>query len=671
MGLVKHLFSFMAVGLLGLIGTSFSSNSVNDSKEIRPLETSRLAANSVYPDPASVELTSEDLSVNITSSTTTESSQAYQVVFSSSIILYTNQYKNVYITITDPSFTSEGDYPATGSAEGLPVFEAMVYTIKNPSTKAKDIVIPRYLRSGTSFNMHVTGFYRSNVVEDYKSISSILVHNDLSSMPVNTFVGVPDATTIKCMDAAPKDNWPSDWCDAKNITYSYEPTDSDTKALENLPRSGASATVGTGKNFLIGYYGEDDYYLPLVILYTVKKDDGTTESRYQELALSSVNSIYDGVGESLGSSSTSKAIDIALAEGEKIDETSISFCNIHEYTQDADMKIIPDLTKPTYQIKASLSFSGTYDISDFITYRQGKASTYAGYTQVDLNIDKVPGVYERIKADSYANNKTEIDKGNLTIRYRLTSLSSGSYRIKYKKDGGSETTSVNIETPVDYVILSSDKNNEVGFILKDEIHTDNTDAKDVDYNFGGFKNIETMDYVGMYITLDLFKSSNGSIVTKSSISIRFGLVPMIKDTNLSSFTNINMVIILASIIYALVFAAGDVAYYFYKKNRFKNDEFRRVKPKQFIKHSIINGVGFGLILLSVLYIIARFNIMNTSVVAYNPLDVYVIVFTVAGAIFLGIAIKDAVFSIRDNKERKRAIKLHLGNDVVDDGTGTK
>lgn len=674
MGLVKNLFAFAAVGILGLVGSSFSSSTSNSGAgyQYQPDQFDAKTLSATYPDPAAVELTSEDISVTLVSSTTTECSQSYQVSFSTSYTIYKNRQGSVYILVTDSAFTKQGDYPEVtddqiAAGETIPEFEAKVFYIKGTGSTQGDVIIPRYLQFTTRFKMHVTGFYSPEAVDSYSNIKTVLLHDDIETIPENTFVGVPDTVQFKCMSSEAKSGWADGWTDSTNITYGYTPTDAEVKTMDTTKVS-TTTTAGTGKDFLIGYLGEGQYNLPLVMTYDVKKADGTIENRNQELTIDASKGLYDAVGENLGVAKTSKMVDIRLGTGESVDSDSIIFYNIYKFTRDANQAIIPDLASGSFFAKAVVSFGENYDLSDFATYRQGRASSYAGYTQIDMSFDRTPGIYERLKASVYQNNLSDIEKGVLTIRYRLTSLSTGKYRIVHKENGESVTSTIKVDTPVDYVNLNNDKNNEVGFILQDQVH--DVDKK-VDYSFSGFSSIESMELIGLYFTVDMFKPSTGAIITKSSVSVRFGIVPMISDPALSNYTNINAMMIIAALIYIVVFAAGSVGYYFYKKWRFKNDEFRRVKPKLFLKNSIKNGVGFGLILLSILYIIARFNIMDTSVVAYNPLDVYVIIFTVAGAIFLGVAIKDAVFSIRDNKERKRAIKLHLGNDVVDDGTGTK
>ncbi|MDD7202498.1 MAG: hypothetical protein PUH55_11815, partial [Spirochaetales bacterium] len=81
-----------------------------------------------------------------------------------------------------------------------------------------------------------------------------------------------------------------------------------------------------------------------------------------------------------------------------------------------------------------------------------------------------------------------------------------------------------------------------------------------------------------------------------------------------------------------------------------------------------NFLGYALILSSILFITARWAMLKNTIVVFNPLDVWVIVFTLAGAIFLGFAIKDMVISIKETMERKKKEKLHLDSDIVEDGT---
>ena len=60
--------------------------------------------------------------------------------------------------------------------------------------------------------------------------------------------------------------------------------------------------------------------------------------------------------------------------------------------------------------------------------------------------------------------------------------------------------------------------------------------------------------------------------------------------------------------------------------------------------------------------------MRTTVVTFNPLDAFVIIFAVAGLIFLGFTIKNMVVGFKNARKRKEAIRLKLDEDVADDGT---
>ena len=92
------------------------------------------------------------------------------------------------------------------------------------------------------------------------------------------------------------------------------------------------------------------------------------------------------------------------------------------------------------------------------------------------------------------------------------------------------------------------------------------------------------------------------------------------------------------------------------------------KPKKFFIAAIMNLVGTTLVTLSITFLVFRSAFMNSQVVLFNPLDVFVIAFTVAAGIYLGFMIKNLVVAIRHNVANKKKEKLKLDADSVDDGT---
>ena len=118
----------------------------------------------------------------------------------------------------------------------------------------------------------------------------------------------------------------------------------------------------------------------------------------------------------------------------------------------------------------------------------------------------------------------------------------------------------------------------------------------------------------------------------------------------------------------VVYAVLAVILFFYKKNKYKNDEFRRMRPKAYVKSALIGFVGLALVLAAVNFVFLRFAIFYSTVPTFNPIDAFVIAFGIFGAIALGLFIKNAVVAFKLAKKRKQALKLHLDADTVDDGT---
>ena len=70
-------------------------------------------------------------------------------------------------------------------------------------------------------------------------------------------------------------------------------------------------------------------------------------------------------------------------------------------------------------------------------------------------------------------------------------------------------------------------------------------------------------------------------------------------------------------------------------------------------------------------LIARFQKIDAAIVESNAttkIKTSYGEFTIAGAIYLGFAIKGIVTSVKNSKQRKKAERLHLDQDKDDDGT---
>ena len=245
-------------------------------------------------------------------------------------------------------------------------------------------------------------------------------------------------------------------------------------------------------------------------------------------------------------------------------------------------------------------------------------------------------------------------------------FNAASYIITYLKNGELTTKTVSFNDSAEdgltlnFHLLTQDENNVVTFLLKNKLI-------DEDFNANTVKKVE---YKGLSIKLDLMNTKKGTtqIVTKSDVVTRFGYFDILSDNSDINVFNADVFMIISSILYVVVYVVIAVVYYFYAKNKYKNDEFRRVNTKRFIKKSLINFVGGGIIYLALNFILLRFGFFNVSVIVYNPLDPLVVIVGVVAIVVFGLFMKNLVTYIKTEKERRRALRLKLNEDVLDDGT---
>ena len=161
-----------------------------------------------------------------------------------------------------------------------------------------------------------------------------------------------------------------------------------------------------------------------------------------------------------------------------------------------------------------------------------------------------------------------------------------------------------------------------------------------------------------------------SVLAKSQAAYRFGSITVVNlegKQKLNVF-NWNIFLVIFLVAYLAAFTAGAFALYKVKKEKYKNDEFRRVNDKKYIKSSIMYGAGFLVIAYAIIFIIMRAGGFANTIVSFNPTDPLLIAFAIAGLIIGGYFIVLAIKAIKTERERQRAIRLRLNEDVDDDGT---
>ena len=166
-------------------------------------------------------------------------------------------------------------------------------------------------------------------------------------------------------------------------------------------------------------------------------------------------------------------------------------------------------------------------------------------------------------------------------------------------------------------------------------------------------------------------SDSVAILAKSSISYKFAYITIFDNVDANTPLKVfswDMFLIIFFIAYIVVYAAAAFVTYRIMKEKFKNDEFRRVNDKKFLRQAIIGGFGLGEVLLAVLFLIMRTSGFKNTIVVFNPTDPILIATAIVGMIIIGYFIVYIVKLVKAEKDRRKAIRLKLNEDVDDDGT---
>ena len=614
------------------------------------------------------DVPSGQLSISTTSSTLTSMGQSFSFTFATGGQGWQDTTKTFLLAPDDADFNAyyqefsqltveEREAITKQYEEGTyePVhFSCYVFKISGTAL-VHDVYIPRSLTRNHIFNLDVTRM-DLNVVPVWDNITSITIPVEVGEIYSETFQNVPEGMVFNVEAESKPEGWADDW--AHGATVRYGATFPEEKA-EPLSTAGAEKYGDVKQNFIIGWYPKEEQQIPLTLEYKVKNSAGElSETKYFDFKPSSDNSSYECVGYELIDYTKVIYCDIPLQEGEEIEFSSLNFHNIFRAkTNETGASIaVPD-TNDAYHLEPHQAFSKTYTIDDFLHISYEGLSTFSGFTSLDLNIDvSEENVYKDLKANYYNAHLKDIESGKLHIRYRLTSLTLCKFRITYVKDGQDFTDEIKIVTPVTQFKIEKQKNNKVSFLFKNS---------EVGSGFNA-KNIRSVSMVGLYVAVDLM--GERSTVARSQSITRFGFMSIMPYTETPSVFDVNTMLIILLVAYVAAYIVGDVGLYFFLKNKYKNDEFRRMKTKPYLIKSALGLGGSLIVLFDIVFIIVRNTVLNNAIVVFNPVDAYIIVLSVLSIVIVGYFIKYLVGVIKANRERRRIIKLKLNEDVEDDGT---
>ncbi|MCD8203759.1 MAG: hypothetical protein LUB56_01360 [Coprobacillus sp.] len=622
------------------------------------------------------EVDAEQLSCRISTSTSTPTSQSYTATFATEIPYYfsnRSSQKYIYIAINDN--IDIADLDPIENEEERPIYIGYAFEIIKGQA---DIVIPYRMTHGTRAIISVESI-GSHLVDDdaVSGLNSIYIPSTITEIDEDAFInlensgvefilGFDDASQVEFDLSVFPDGTTITWAGYASGDVSYSVGNSD------------SADKKT--NFFLGseetYDGDYEDDLRIGLQYDVYYEGEYLETRIEYFPVTSSNRSFDGIGKSLGQTNLVLYFDIELSDNETINADSLIFFNIYNATR-GETSYYPDLEFPVTDADGNvtgtvgqlytiptLSYTVEDDISNYIEYSFGSLNKFSGYSTFVMNVKKADvEIYDELNHATYVQNIPYLEDGTLKLRYRLTSLNSMYYRITYL-DSNDELVTVDkrVETPVSYTEFTTKKETSLAFIIKD---------KDIANDFS-IDRARKIELVGVRITIDLFNQSRNAIVTKSSIETRFGIVnAMDLVTESPGVTNYSLIVGLVAVGYVVVFLAITIGLYFYLKNKYKNDEFRRMNTRHFINQAILAFIWIGSLLFFTVFTLIRVFPFNNAIVTFNPTDPYVFVFAILSIIAIGYYIRYFWLAGKAARHRKEVERLKLNEDEDDDGTGTE
>lgn len=673
-----------------------------------------------------IYLTSEEFKMTQIEHTVSDNSESFSYRFAASFTARTNAWAQVYLAVDDDTFV-DGSQPEHSNPEEIPHYKGFIAEIEGTGSANEDsghdgrslIVIPDGVAMTTKYYIDSTKIKTGlmHAAGQYVGSFGIFIPSTVETIESGAFVNVPEYVSFYVEDETIKSTWAADWTDAPserihlgvNRVEHYNdlfqasfnlPSEASTEEekrtnLSNyvmLRRTSNSKDITTGYNFAIGYVGETQYRtydettqsykmvtamhdLKLKVDYKIKRGglivDGTT------VVLEPKNSSgKDVVGSSVGDPNRDISFNIDIEKGEEIVNDSVVIHGIyfmikapaliynettHAVEPDPNAPYIPDVDTGERYIKSS-SLSNTVKFNDVTNFSNTSFVTYADYTQVNFEItNKSASVYQKYDKTTYDQYKARINRGEYYLRFRLVEIYNT--KLLLKLQGESDYREVPLQTPIqyDYVIIGDQATgNKISFCFPNSAAGNGFSAEKID----------TIRFKKLCFKVEIVKRDADTSNAEKNFRCSFGLVEVYNASasQKAPVTNLITILIIGLASYVGVFAIVTAFLYFYIKNKYKNDEFRRLKPKQFFITAAKNFVGYLLVVLAALYIIFRTALLNSKVVLFNPLDVFVIVFTIAAGIFIGFTIKNLVVGIKRNIDNKKKKKLHLDKDVVDDGT---
>lgn len=678
----------------------------------------------VADESTTTPVTINEMTVDQVSHSKTNTVEMFTYRFSAAWHAMANLTSQVFVAVNDPTFVEANNTQEIPVEEDRPHFSGFVsslsvgnaiYIQKDPSYGNLSLVaIPRCYKVATSYfvdtkEMHA-GFIKAS---SYTGTYGIFIPKEVETIEANSLIDTPAGYKIFCEAESKPAGWEEGWTDCTDVTFGFDVADHyemfrATYGLTSYPPEDVSEYVNekvlctyqglsdyplTGKTYSLGYKKEVSYKVysseteyetitrsfdyPLVVSYDISSKSGLKTHHSVTLDVVDTDDGYDAIGgNGAGDYKMDINFNLDVEKDDRVDNVSVEFTNIyelrrapatrwnpvtHEVEPDPTAPYIPYVDEVHYSAKSVSYVKTILELDDICQFSAATFATFGNYTQVNFEVtNNIAQAYKKYDPTVYKQYEKRIARGEFFLRLRFDSFFNSKLSIKLK--GESEPHEFYLETPVAYgyvVIGNKPTGNKLGFLFSNDLVGPNFKAE----------NIEVIEILKLRVLLEIVKNDPQVQKAQADLRTTFGRIRLY-DSKVAPVSTTNLIGVLMLIIgiYIGVYALAAVGLFFYFKNKFKNDEFRRLKPKQYIIKAVKNFFGLGIVTVSLSFIIFRTAVMNSALVRYNPLDVFVIVFTVAAAIYLGISIKNIVVSVRRTLANKKKAKLHLDRDVVEDGT---
>ena len=410
-------------------------------------------------------------------------------------------------------------------------------------------------------------------------------------------------------------------------------------------------------DYTLGFYGSDELDLPLTLQYDVTLENGSIETRLIELANTNKNGNYQPLGVSF-SNRMPLTVDILLNPGEAVVQDSLLFFNIFTIARKDSTPGSPYIPgeQPYYFDEFVYDYFAetNVDLNQYLDIQLDNISTFLGYASITATVfNNSSPLYEEqmISSPGFTQNQNRIESGEFRYDYQFTNLIN-SYFIFYYDDGRQLNVS-----------LLNDSLN-TSFRINEGKSTIHLLVQNIDFN-----GLTGISLCATDFSIGIVNKETLKDITNATFSIRLGsLYFNLPEGQSISYINIGMILLITLLCFSAVYLSGIVGAYFFFKNKYKNDEFKRINTKEFFKINILGYLAVIVLLMDIMIICFRACLLGSELAMFNPLDNYIVCLSIIGILFIGYFIKHFVTNIKAYLERKAINKLQLDKDKADDGT---